>query len=217
MTEYPDNAAGKALEEIENVIINDVGQPLSVFYELFAEENEELLTDMAPQAFEVLFTNLLDTFVLSIGRLTDPPSHGKFHNLSLWHLVKTLDESGYTGEAQFLRDTLHNNDGRIKTVGNMRNKVIAHRDAAVARGEVRLAGADREEIVGLLETLLDAVNYVAVQLTGVTKHYRVHMQSGGDAIIACLEHAQQWRRAWKQAANERDPDKLLGDILNNRV
>jgi hypothetical protein len=133
---------------------------LVILRKFFASQDTvNVLNKTAPRFFATLKYDLIDTLVLSIQRLKDPPkSSKKYQNASLEQLINSLDQVIYSQlicELQVILGQIKKDSPRIS---NWRNKWVGHRDYNVVIGEAEKPAISLPEIENVLYGLQKFLN-----------------------------------------------------------
>ena len=135
-----------------------------IYRQLYAtsETAIDLLNRSGSNVFYLLQFLLLDDCALRLSKLTDPPSQGRFENLSVRKLIDTLGESDedlLKGELKSLAEELN---ARCEKFRALRNKRIAHADLdhALQIAADPLPGISREDVERALESLRNTMNKI---------------------------------------------------------
>jgi hypothetical protein len=135
-----------------------------IYRQLYASSEAaiDLLNRSGSNVFYLLQFLLLDDCSLRLSKLTDPPSQGKFKNLSIKKLVDTLiksDSAFPRGEVLKLFERLKERCDKFR---QLRNKRIAHSDLdhTLMIATTPLPGISREDIEKALESLSDILNAI---------------------------------------------------------
>jgi hypothetical protein len=104
---------------------------------LFAAEADHsaLLNATAPACFRIIHACMKNDILLSLARLTDPPSSLGRKNLSFPRLMAILRDAGYSDAANRCNPDLEALLDACKPVRTRRNKLLAHADLATLVGE----------------------------------------------------------------------------------
>lgn len=89
------------------------------------ETRINLINKSAPLFFSIIRDSLENDILLSISRLTDPPTTGKFKNASLRRALPHIENSSIQ---QKLSDELTSLEDTVKSIRDKRNKNISHID-----------------------------------------------------------------------------------------
>ena len=92
------------------------------------------LNNTAPMFFAMIRNDLLDYLTVSINRLLDPPSIGKFRNASLKQLINCLDRSKYSQLVIDLKALFDQTKADSSRIEYWRKKWSGHRDFDVLTG-----------------------------------------------------------------------------------
>lgn len=124
---------------------------------LFGEgKNTDLLSELAPASFNIIFETLQNDITMAICRISDPPKSMGQENLSLETLIKSdTDIGGLDGLLTYFK-TL------CEPVRQRRNKRVGHRDlnTVIRPLENPLPGISREQIDMILRTAANILNSV---------------------------------------------------------
>lgn len=92
------------------------------YLELFNNENVELLAELAPGSFNIIFDTLRSDLIMSICRLNDPSHTNQYKNLSLESIIQEC------GDIPGLKNKFSKFTKLCEDIGIIRNKRIGHRD-----------------------------------------------------------------------------------------
>lgn len=202
-----------ALEALYNPIKNEVilaHAEFQLWDELYATHPErvEILNKTAGGFFEMLSPLLADNLIMRLSRLTDPPTSGKYRNLTLYDLLPTLEQPDAASNYREKLQTLHDVCDPMRV---QRNKRLAHLDfhTAVARHPDDLPRVRVSVIRHALVVLKDALNvFERSQQLPTVMYADFIFQSGPRALLAALKRSIAYSE--HVAAGRIDPrdDKL---------
>jgi hypothetical protein len=160
------------------------------YLELFSiKENAELLSDLAPTSFNIIFESLQCEITMSICRLSDPPSSMRQENLSLQTLI--MNFSGNEKLKRLLDEFQKNCD----PIRQLRNKRIGHRDfdTVIKPIENPLPGIAKNQINSVLIMAGDILNQV-LQMHKDSELY-FHPKGPGDSnvLLSLLRKSKEIR------------------------
>ena len=103
---------------------------------LFEADGDQLglLDATAPACFRIIHACMKTDILLSLARLTDPPSSSGRPNLSLRRLMVILTEAGFSAAADRCSSDLEELLEVCKPVRTRRNRLLAHADLATLQG-----------------------------------------------------------------------------------
>ncbi|MGB9117101.1 hypothetical protein [Bradyrhizobium sp.] len=131
------------------------------YVELFGTNQKRVdrLNQAAPGFFRMLQTELFQTNILHLARLTDPPKTGKKENLSLQNLPEIVTDAGLK---KTLTDLLAVVTEKTEFCRDWRNRRFAHHDLALATdaSATPLETANKEKFNEALKALADVINAV---------------------------------------------------------
>jgi hypothetical protein len=131
------------------------------YVELFGTNQKRVdrLNQTAPGFFRMLQTELFQTNILHLARLTDPPKTGKKENLSLQNLPELATDAGLK---KTLTDLLAIVTQKTEFCRDWRNRRFAHHDLALATdaSATPLETANKEKFSEALKALADVINAV---------------------------------------------------------
>jgi len=113
------------------------------YLELFGKnQNTDLLSELAPASFNIIFETLQNDMTMAVCRLSDPPKSMGQENLSLATLIKSH------AEIEGLNDLLTDFQKICEPVRQRRNKRVGHRDlnTVIKPLENPLSGVSKEQI-----------------------------------------------------------------------
>ncbi|MBZ5588141.1 MAG: hypothetical protein LAO05_06220 [Acidobacteriia bacterium] len=178
------------------------------FIELFGEKRSRvaLMNEAAPAFFTMVQRLLWEETLLSIARLTDPPSSMGKDNLTIRRLTGCIDDSGTAQEvsrcakeaadaADFCRD--------------WRNRRIAHRDLALATKKetaTPLELGNRVKVEAALLAIERTLNAVGGYYTGSTTHFDLGSRLGGAlSMLYALRRGAKAEAAWRARLERGEP------------
>lgn len=161
------------------------------YRQLYAESPKriELLNESAGTFFYILQDLLFDEIQVTLSKLTDPASTGKFKNLSLDQLQALLKAHGDTTLAQQCRKTLDTLHTQCVAFRHRRHKKLAHLDLSTALRTSRqpLPGVSRQMIEDALLTIRTYLNAIEMHYNNSEWGYEHFiMGNDGDALVATL-------------------------------
>lgn len=194
-----------------------------VYVQLFsAKADLELLSETGGFAMGVVQRELIDSVLLGIARLTDPPSTGKFQNLSLRRLAdRCLHEAkGNASSRQTLRDDLlvHLNviSLRAENIIRHRMKRIAHTDLSMLRPEEHPPGIPRNEIEEALGLIRDYMNRINLhEGEGETQYDKVLFSPDGGSLLFYLRFGRQLAELHDRFTEGKLTESQLADRVRN--
>jgi AbiU2 len=131
------------------------------YVELFSTNQKRIdrLNQTAPGFFRMLQTELFQTNILHLARLTDPPKTGNKENLSLQKLPELVTDVGLK---KTLTDLLAIVAEKTEFCRDWRNRRFAHHDLALATGAsaIPLENANKEKLNEALKALADVINAI---------------------------------------------------------
>jgi AbiU2 len=140
-------------------------------------ENAELLSDLAPTSFNIIFESLQCEITMAICRLSDPPSSMNQENLSLKTLILNYANNEKLNK---LVDEFQTNCDPIR---RLRNKRIGHIDfdTVIKPIENPLPGITKNQINNVLILAADILNQV-LQIYKDSEMY-FHPKGPGDSKV----------------------------------
>jgi hypothetical protein len=180
------------------------------YVELFSTNQKRVdrLNRTAPGFFRMLQTELFQTNILHLARLTDPSKTGNKENLSLQNLAELVTDASLKKQ---LTDLLAVAATKTEFARDWRNRRFAHHDLALATNAsaIPLQLADKEKFNEALKALADVIN--AVEAHYFRNHTAFDMITGNRGAATLLYvlgdgvKAQERRR---KAIEERRFDDL---------
>lgn len=156
--------SGKIYYQLINKAI-DLNQEWITYKVLFIDkkENVELLNKVSPYLFYIFQKNLKNELVLNISRLTDPPQNGKYLNISIPLLQRSLEDNGFDLEMQ--KEIQLQMDWIITKLTpplrELRNKIISHSDYETHIGNRSTQDKLTNEIlIHLIESINNLINSI---------------------------------------------------------
>ena len=176
------------------------------------EEALKLFNDTDPVAGAFIHNAIVEKTVLDIAKLRDPETTGQFENLSFQNVVTKLKHEHTHADtttidkeiATFLTDT--------EPFRDLRNKQIAHSDAATLLAPVSTIGGisrtDIENVISQTESIMNNIeiasgnSHVVYSGTGVS--------SGGALLAGALRYANRYFEISDLATNDPpDIEKII--------
>ena len=144
------------------------------YIELFGTNQKRVdrLNQTAPGFFRMLQTELFQTNILHLARLTDPPTTGKKENLSLQNLPELVTDAALK---KTLTDLLALVTEKTEFCRDWRNRRFAHHDLALATdaGAKPLETASKEKFNVALKSLAD--EHISASTLTSPRLARAHM------------------------------------------
>lgn len=168
-----------------------------VYRQLFAESEKriDLLNESASTFFYIIQDVLLGEIQVSLSKLTDPASSGKFDNLSLEQLQARVEAKGQQKLAVQLRQLLDDLQSKSKPFRAWRNKQLAHLDLKTAMKSSLnpLPGISRQMIEEALSSVRDYMNEIEGHYHDSTFGYEHFMMlTDGEALVAKLKYGLRY-------------------------
>lgn len=180
------------------VEITDLHLRWVIYRQLYASSNEavELLNASGSNVFYLLQFLLLDDCALKLSKLTDPPTQGKFENLSVHQLVNAIVDSDGAFPRAEMEGILKTLNARCEGFRTIRNKRIAHADLnhALRVVEEPLLGISREDVELALETVREAINCIEshyFQSETLYQEVIIPYSGDGNKLLAILRAGNQ--------------------------
>lgn len=131
------------------------------YVELFSTNQRRVdrLNQTAPGFFRMLQTELFQTNILHLARLTDPPKTGKKENLSLQNLPELVTDAALKN---ILADLLVVVTEKTEFCRDWRNRRFAHHDLAWATGTsvIPLETVNKDKFNEALNALANVINAI---------------------------------------------------------
>jgi len=124
------------------------------------QESVDLLNRTDNGLFHLLRVVLYREMILSVCKLLDSASQGRFQNATLSQLQERLKKDGHEDASKRLAESLPCLNDKHQPFRNMRRKSIAHSDYDLAVGKVVLPDAERLRLVDLIDGIGKALNSV---------------------------------------------------------
>jgi AbiU2 len=149
-----------------------------------SKERVELLNATIDVLAVYIRNQFLNGVALGVARLLDPPSKGKFENLTLSRVCESCP-TGLQERATSLLAEIHDDSQAMREI---RNKLIAHNDLAYATRKLEpIVYGTREKITNLLRKILALFNIIDL-------HYLEQFTSiiplGNDSALRMLVNLQ---------------------------
>jgi AbiU2 len=159
----------------------------------------KLLYGLADVLFDQVKQTMISDVVLKLSQLTDKARMGKNENLSLHRLCEVVEsnEPGLAAKLQ-LDSMLQSMETVCKSIRDMRNRTIAHRDWG-RRAEATPV-TNKEEIDRALDLAAQIMNAVHLHYENTTVRYEPYPGSpDGDRLIY---HLQRYAELLDQTKND---------------
>jgi len=179
----------------------------------------DLLNSVAGGFFDLIQHILLDSLMLNLSVLSDPPRTGKFENLSFDRLAgefeAALRAKGVWSEASDLLTQFH---AAVKDIKPHRNKRIAHGDLATQ--SVPLGGVRLGQLRDAVQLAFDTFNAHCTPLSGTNYAFEDSIITGdAESLVWAIGAAKQYRAMnwwlWKEPLEGRDAADLLKSLRTN--
>ena len=159
--------------------------------------NTDLLSELAPASFNMIFDSLLNDITMAICRLSDPSKSGRDlerYNLSFSTLVDMCDQ------IEGLKELLKDFRNVCKPITQTRNRRVGHRDldTAIRPLENPLPGITKQQIERILKTATDFLNTVYKNYDNGFLVFHMVVPGGADALIFWLTKAKASDSEMKQ-------------------
>ena len=131
----------------------------------------KLMNATASVFFRTVQDVFWDDILLHIGRLTDPPSTGKFFNLTLQNLSALISDEKLKAKVDPLVSSVLEQSEFSR---EWRNKLVAHRDldTAINGTADQISGGSREQVNTALDTMAALLDAIDLHFTESGTHYR---------------------------------------------
>lgn len=147
----------------------------------------KLLYGVADVLFNEVKQMMISDVVLKLSQLTDKARMGRNENLSLFRLLEVVEaaEPGLATKLE-LGSTLKEMETLCKSIREMRNRTIAHRDWG--RRAEKTPVTSKEEIDRALELAARIMNAVHLHFDNTTTRYDPYSGSGdGERLVSHLQ------------------------------
>jgi hypothetical protein len=127
------------------------------FIELFEKkQNTDLLEELAPASFNIIYETLQNDIIMAISRLSDPAKSWGHKHLSLMTLVNRCTE------IKSIKKLMPDFIDICKPIRDLRNMRVGHRDlnTAIRPLENPLPGISKEQIDEILKTSVNILNSI---------------------------------------------------------
>lgn len=146
------------------------------------------LNQAAPLFFSMLQNELLQTNMLHIARLTDPPNSGVGkENLTVQNLPGLVSDAGFK---MTLTDLLSVAVEKTQYCRDWRNRLFAHQDLALAMGVEKVAALEatnKEKFKEALKSIADVMNSIEQHyFNGGTSFDDVAVHNGAETLLTVL-------------------------------
>jgi hypothetical protein len=159
------------------------------YLELFGTNQKRVdrMNQAAPGFFRMLQSELLQTNILHLARLTDPPKSAGKDNLTLRNLPALVDEINLKNK---LIGLLALAEQKTDFCRDWRNRRFAHFDLELALDEKKataLATVTKEKMKAALEALADVLNAIELHyFNGGTSFYAIAPLNGAAKLLYVL-------------------------------
>jgi len=170
-----------------------------------SEERVDLLNRTAPFFFRLVQDVLWKDVLLHIARLTDPPKHQKFENLTLRRLPDGVSDGGLADE---LRSLVRTALERCEFARQWRNKRLAHRDLALAidAKAAPLPAVSRQQVEEALASVRTIMNRLHdFYLQGAVAYERFLAHDDADALVCHLAVGARFEERQRERCREGRP------------
>lgn len=155
----------------------------------------ELLDRSGGVFFHITHAVLLADVQLAVCKLSDPPSTGKYQNLSIPRLQQLLVESGDAAVAKRAARLMKNIERQCKRFRDRRNKTLAHIDLDIALGgqRKRLSAISRQRIEDALSSIRTYLNAIQEHYCDSETPYAVPIvPEGVEVLVSSLKAGQRY-------------------------
>jgi len=159
-------------------------QKWDFWLEIFGKkENTDLLSELAPASFNIIFETLQNDVTMAICRLSDPPKSMGQENLSLATLAKNCPE------IDGLERLVTEFQKICEPVRQRRNKRVGHRDlnSVIKPLENPLQGISKEQIGTIVKSAADILNFVIQKYESVEMKFHMVSPGGAASLIFWLK------------------------------
>lgn len=160
------------------------------YLELFGKsQNTDLLSELAPASFNIIFETIQNDVTMAICRLSDPTKSMGQENLSLATLVKNC------AEIEGLEDLLADFQKICEPVRQLRNKRVGHRDlnSVINPLENPLPGVTKEEVGMIVQMAADILNSVLQNYYDSELYFHTISPGGADSLIFWLKAGKAFK------------------------
>jgi hypothetical protein len=179
------DALGSTLGPLYHALYNEVTWLHAKWLEyrkLFAHSPKriELLNQASGFFFRMIQGVLWEDVLLHIARLTDPPRHGKYGNLTLRQLPRAVPDAQVAADVKSLVNKAKSNSIFAR---RWRNRRLAHSDLRLAleRGAEALPGVSRQHVEDALASFRAVLNRVNSHFLHGEVAFEVFIAPCGDA------------------------------------
>jgi len=156
--------------------------------DVYSEKGIEIINQTHSNWFARVQRILIDDLILSVMRLLDPDSTGKYENFSLNYITKNagdcIDQSHHEEISQLIDDA----DEVIKRIKDHRDKRIAHADLRTAQCPMQLPSINFQDIECVIFMLQRIANMYSMHLNnGPIEFEDMIDHRSGKLVISCLE------------------------------
>ena len=185
---------GEKLYFIENAFINAIAQ-WTICKGLFGHSKErvDVMNRVSGTVAFYISKTMYEATLLAFCRLGDPAKTRANKNLTLKSLGQFLE-----GDTQDeYEHSLIKVDKSLEFARDLRNKMIAHADDAVALGNVELQGATAERFDAVIETISCSLNVINQKLRDTTTLYEEFIGDAKDERVF-LRALYLGQKAWEE-------------------
>jgi len=155
-------------------------------------ETVALLNFISSGTFKLFQDLLFNDFVISCSKLLDPPSMGRFNNMSLEYLLKNIKDKISLSNYQEMKAILDQVSIKLEEARKLRSKVLAHSDLETAQKEhapFNIIEAEGDEILKNIMAFLNKINH------HLTRSYHIYsvgipLPQEADKLLRMLKLAQ---------------------------
>ncbi|MBK8502860.1 MAG: hypothetical protein IPL46_11950 [Saprospiraceae bacterium] len=199
---------GTVFHKLKNEIVF-LHQQWNTYTDLYGTEDSriDILNRGASSFFFIVQKGLFENIIMSLARLTDPPTIGKFKNFTLRALPYLIRDESLKKEIELgLEMIVHK---AVEFAREWRSKVYAHRDYEIKLGRVTLEeNASKQNIEFALKAIRDLMDKVTLHYENSRTVYQGDAYSGGsNALLFVIQdglNCREYMRKKEYAGEEID-------------
>jgi hypothetical protein len=159
------------------------------YQELFTKDNTELLADLAPASFNVIFDSIRSDLIMSICRINDPLESCNNLNLSMETIIIKCDH------IPGLKEKINKLRNECKEIKKLRNKRVGHRDynSVVYFKKNPLPSFRKENIDSILHSFEEILNSILQYYANEELSFHTMSKGGAKTLVYWLRMGKSHR------------------------
>lgn len=170
-----------------------LGYRWAMFRQLFdsGQDNIDLLNKSGSNVFQLLQKLIIDDVMMSLCRLTDPPTSAGSENASLKNLVGKLREELSLESTKKIDAKLFELSEHLEKVKVLRNKALSHTDLTHALNTELLPRPTYDELEGAMDAATSILDEITGKVFDCSIVYIPHIPFGrdGNKLLSVLATA----------------------------